>query len=77
MPRPALSVMSSSVGVMLPDGTSLSTLNAEGEMSRADGRSMKETIWHSSPNSPWSLVTIHVLPIFAGSPLKSSIEDLK
>ncbi|TXT05389.1 uncharacterized protein COLE_06709 [Cutaneotrichosporon oleaginosum] len=31
---------------------------------------------HSSPSSPWSLLTVHVLPLFAGSPLKTAIEDL-
>ncbi|TXT08858.1 hypothetical protein VHUM_02986 [Vanrija humicola] len=37
---------------------------------------MLQTILHSSPNSPWSLLTVHVLPVFAGSPLKTAIEDL-
>jgi hypothetical protein len=75
--RPALSAMSSSIGVMLPDGTSLSTVAAEGDARRVTGRGVKETMVYSSPNSPWSLLTIHVLPIFAGSPLKSPMEDLK
>lgn len=76
--RPALSAATSTAGVVvLPDGTALSRSTAEGEMIRTDGRSVKETLAHSSPSSPWSLLTIHVLPIFAGSPLKSSIEDLK
>ncbi|EIW68425.1 hypothetical protein TREMEDRAFT_19618, partial [Tremella mesenterica DSM 1558] len=30
----------------------------------------------SSPNSPWSLLTVHALPLFAGGPLKTPIEDL-
>ena len=71
-----MSAMASSVGVVLPDGTPLSTLPSE-DIPRADGRSMKETMAHSSPSSPWSQVTINVLPIFAGSALKLPIEDLK
>jgi hypothetical protein len=78
-PRPSLSTsgVGSSV-VVLPDGT---TLSAQEGGERAEqvggGRSMAETMAHSSPSSPWSLLTIHVLPLFAGSPLKTPIEDLK
>ena len=41
------------------------------------GRTLMETMAHSSPNSPWSLMTVHVLPLFAGGHLKTPIEDLK
>ncbi|KAK8845627.1 hypothetical protein IAR55_006343 [Kwoniella newhampshirensis] len=34
------------------------------------------TVAHSSPSSPWSLLTVHVLPLFAGGALKTPVEDL-
>ncbi|OWZ77192.1 hypothetical protein C366_04738 [Cryptococcus neoformans Tu401-1] len=34
------------------------------------------TMAHTSPSSPWSLLTVHVLPLFAGSALKTPLEDL-
>ncbi|ORX38306.1 HbrB-like-domain-containing protein [Kockovaella imperatae] len=72
-PRPVNSVipiLSSSSGIVLPDGTTLSR-DAE-----RPGRNMADAIAHSSPSSPWSVLTVHVLPLFAGGPLKTPIEDL-
>ncbi|ORY29683.1 HbrB-like-domain-containing protein [Naematelia encephala] len=76
IPRPSSSSAPSSAGlVVLPDGTALPTehdrITTEG-----GGRSVHETLVHSSPSSPWSLLTVHVLPLFAGGPLKTPIEDL-
>ena len=78
-PRPSLSAASSSSGlVVLPNGTALHTSNGEHERPPLEtGRSVIETLAHSSPSSPWSLLTVHVLPLFAGGPLKTPIEDLK
>ena len=84
-PRPSFSTppSSSSAVVVLPDGTTLSTNNNDhrdrstGDGSAGIGRSVIETMAHSNPSSPWSLLTVHVLPLFAGSPLKTPIEDLK
>jgi hypothetical protein len=81
--RPALPTPSSSSVVILPDGTALPTAPSDSQRSseRAHeagvGRSVQETLAHSSPSSPWSLLTVHVLPLFAGGPLKTPIEDLK
>ncbi len=69
--------------VVLPDGTALPSSNssdlAKDRIADLGGtvRGVRETIAHSRPDSPWSILMIHVLPIFAGSPLKSSIEELK
>ncbi|KAL1405804.1 hypothetical protein Q8F55_007481 [Vanrija albida] len=62
--------------IVLPDGTSLPTGADGGRPERDNHPNMLQTILHSSPNSPWSLLTVHVLPVFAGSPLKTAIEDL-
>lgn len=72
---------SSSAGgvLVLPDGTTLATGDNGGRPERdpAPSTSMMHAVAHSSPNSPWSLLTVHVLPVFAGSPLRTPIEDLK
>lgn len=60
--------------LVLPDGTKLA--NVEGARPDRDPHAVHQTIAHSGPNSPWSLLTVHVLPVFAGSPLKTPIEDL-
>lgn len=76
--RPGSSAASASMMGMSSASASASALTAHGEILRGGGvRSVKETLAHSSPSSPWSLLTIHALPVFAGSALKSSIEDLK
>ncbi|EJT50474.1 hypothetical protein A1Q1_00215 [Trichosporon asahii var. asahii CBS 2479] len=71
---------SSSAGgvLVLPDGTTLATGDNGGRPERdpAPSTSMMHAVAHSSPNSPWSLLTVHVLPVFAGSPLRTPIEDL-
>lgn len=82
--RPSFAHPTSSGIVVLPNGTALST-NTEDRHGRPErhdlsvgvGRSIIETMAHSSPSSPWSLLTVHVLPLFAGSALKTPIEDLK
>jgi len=78
--RPALPTpTSSSSVVVLPDGTVLPTASNERERPHevGSGRSVQETLAHSSPSSPWSILTVHVLPLFAGGPLRTPIEDLK
>jgi hypothetical protein len=84
--RPSFSQPSSSSGiVVLPDGTALATSGGDhhdrhtdrGDIGIGLGRSIIETMAHSSPSSPWSLLTVHVLPLFAGGALKTPIEDLK
>lgn len=61
----------SGVGMLvLPDGTKLPVSDGR------DTNTMHQALSHSSPNSPWSLLTVHVLPVFAGSPLKTPLEDL-
>lgn len=74
---PSTSHSGSSSMILLPDGTALPVGNGVSDAEGVGGRSVTETVAHSSPNSPWSLLTIHVLPLFAGSPLKTAIEDLK
>lgn len=59
--------------LVLPDGTKLAT---SGDPLSQAPTNMHQTMAHSSPNSPWSLLTVHVLPVFAGSPLKTPLEDL-
>lgn len=81
-PRPSIASQSSSSGVVvLPDGTALPTSSGEhnrgGNEPAGPGRNVHETLLHSSASSPWSLLTVHVLPLFAGGPLKTPIEDLK
>jgi len=61
--------------VVLPNGA---TVNSDHhDHTTGGGRSVIETMHHSSPSSPWSLLTVHALPLFAGGPLKTPIEDLK
>lgn len=72
--RPSGSSHTSSSVVVLPNGTTLST--GTNQPTKSDGRHVMDAIHHSSPNSPWSLLTVHVLPLFAGGPLKTPIEDL-
>ncbi|GMK59505.1 hypothetical protein CspeluHIS016_0801110 [Cutaneotrichosporon spelunceum] len=71
MPRPAPPPPSAGGVLLLPDGTTLPT----GE---PGGRPEREPVASGahSTSSPWSLLTVHVLPLFAGSPLKAAIEDL-
>lgn len=73
VPRPAIPSSSSASVLILPDGTKLTT-NSDRP---PDREAMSGMMAYSSPNSPWSLITVHVLPLFAGSPLKTPIEDLK
>lgn len=80
LPRVVAGSPPSAGGVLvLPDGTTLATGDAGGRPERdpAPSTSMMHAVAHSSPNSPWSLLTVHVLPVFAGSPLRTPIEDLK
>jgi hypothetical protein len=61
--------VSPSAGILvLPDGTKLPNVDGVHQVSSQAS--------HTGPNSPWSLLTVHVLPLFAGSPLKTPIEDL-
>ncbi|BEI87489.1 uncharacterized protein CcaverHIS019_0102070 [Cutaneotrichosporon cavernicola] len=71
MPRPAPQPSSAGGVLLLPDGTTLPTGEPGGQPEREPIASGP----HSS-SSPWSLLTVHVLPLFAGSPLKTAIEDL-
>ncbi|ODO11090.1 hypothetical protein I350_01692 [Cryptococcus amylolentus CBS 6273] len=40
------------------------------------GKAESLAMAHTDPNGPWSLLTVHVLPLFAGSAMKTPIEDL-
>ncbi|WVQ68467.1 uncharacterized protein L199_006675 [Kwoniella botswanensis] len=75
-PRPSVSNQSSSGGIVVyPDGTPLTDhQHHQYDLSGRLAESM--TMAHSSPSSPWSLLTVHVLPLFAGSALKTPLEDL-
>ncbi|WWC71360.1 uncharacterized protein I206_105315 [Kwoniella pini CBS 10737] len=77
-PRPSISNQSSSGIVIYPDGTPLAdhhnNHHHQNDLSGRIAESM--TVAHTSPSSPWSLLTVHVLPLFAGSALKTPIEDL-
>ncbi|WWC63521.1 uncharacterized protein I303_106124 [Kwoniella dejecticola CBS 10117] len=77
-PRPSLSNQSSSGIVVYPDGTPLADhQNNHHHQNDLSGRIAESmTVAHTSPSSPWSLLTVHVLPLFAGSALKTPIEDL-
>ncbi|WVN86182.1 uncharacterized protein L203_101343 [Cryptococcus depauperatus CBS 7841] len=68
---------SSSALVVFPDGTPLSDHSVSGHEQWAGKTAENLTVQHTSPSSPWSLLTVHVLPLFAGSALKTPIEDLK
>lgn len=56
---------------------SAALLQAQGEFTRNAARSIRGALEHSSPNSPWSQLTVHALPVFAGSVVKTSMENLK
>lgn len=73
---PTSSSSSSTQGsvIVLPDGT---VLSSAGTGSNAEGRTIAETMAHSSANSPWNVLIMHVLPIFGGSSVHTSIEELK
>lgn len=60
--------------IVLPDGTILSSA---GTGSNPEGRTIAETVAHSSANSPWNVLIMHVLPVFGGGPVHTSIEELK
>ena len=60
--------------IVLPDGT---VLSSAGTGSTGEGRTVAETMAHSSAGSPWNVLVLHVLPLFGGGEIKSSIEDLK
>ncbi|WVF67468.1 hypothetical protein IAT40_002224 [Kwoniella sp. CBS 6097] len=63
--------------VVFPDGTLLSDHAYSSHAHDSSGKIAEHmTLAHSSPSSPWSLLTVHVLPLFAGSALKTPIEDL-
>ncbi|WVQ72042.1 hypothetical protein IAR50_001586 [Cryptococcus sp. DSM 104548] len=40
------------------------------------GKAESLAMAHTDPSGPWSLLTVHVLPLFAGSAMKTPIEDL-
>lgn len=56
---------------------SAALLQAQGEFTRNAARSIRGALEHSSPNSPWSQLTVHALPVFTGSTVKTSMENLK
>lgn len=60
--------------IVLPDGT---VLSSAGTGSNAEGKTVAETMAHSSANSPWNVLIVHVLPVFGGGPVHTSIEELK
>lgn len=67
--------------VVFPDGTPLADHSQSHGITGHEplmGRVAENmTLAHTSPSSPWSLLTVHVLPLFAGSALKTPLEDLK
>ena len=56
---------------------SAALLQAQGEFTRSAARTIRGALDHSSPNSPWSQLTVHALPVFTGSVVKTSMENLK
>lgn len=75
--RPPTAASSSSAQgsvIILPDGT---VLSSAGTGSNAEGRTVAETMAHSSANSPWNVLIMHVLPVFGGGSVHTSIEELK
>ncbi|KIR54713.1 hypothetical protein I315_02594 [Cryptococcus gattii Ru294] len=66
--------------VVFPDGTPLADHSQSHGITGHEplmGRVAENmTLAHTSPSSPWSLLTVHVLPLFAGSALKTPLEDL-
>ncbi|OCF40125.1 hypothetical protein I317_06076 [Kwoniella heveanensis CBS 569] len=78
--NPSLSTLNPSTNqgvVVFPDGTLLSDHAYHSHAHDSSGKIAENmTLAHSSPSSPWSLLTVHVLPLFAGSALKTPIEDL-
>ncbi|WWC90579.1 uncharacterized protein L201_005515 [Kwoniella dendrophila CBS 6074] len=75
-PRPSISNQSSTGIVVYPDGTPITDHHDSHHHGIAGKVAEHMTMAHSSPNSPWSLLTVHVLPLFAGSALKTPLEDL-
>jgi hypothetical protein len=61
---------------VLPDGTVLSSAGT-GSTGTGENRTVAETMAHSSAGSPWNVLLMHVLPIFGGGEVKTSIEELK
>ena len=80
-----LGLHSASHGLGLPVTRSLSSMTSSsagasgsGIQSRPSISTVIETNSHPShPTSPWSVLTLHVLPVFNGVPLTDAIEDLK
>ena len=60
--------------IVLPDGT---VLSSAGTGSNPEGRTVFETMALTSGNSPWNVLIVHVLPVFGGGPVHTSIEELK
>ena len=50
---------------------------ASGSTRNLGGSSLHSDSHPSHPSSPWSVVTLTVLPVFNGTPLLTPIEDLK
>ncbi|WVQ79584.1 hypothetical protein IAT38_001684 [Cryptococcus sp. DSM 104549] len=83
-PRPSLAnpspLPAPTAVVVFPDGTPLAdhahSHGGSGHEPPVGRVAETMTMAHSSPSSPWSLLTVHVLPLFAGSALKTPIEDL-
>jgi len=60
--------------IVLPDGT---VLSSAGTGSTGENQRVAETMAHSSANSPWNVLLMHVLPLFGGAEVKTPVEELK
>ena len=84
-PSLGLGLHSATHGLGLPVTRSLSSMTSSsaggsgsGIQSRPSISTVIETNSHPShPTSPWSVLTLHILPVFNGVPLTDAIEDLK
>lgn len=84
-PSLGLGLHSASHGLGLPVTRSLSSMTSSsaggsgsGIQSRPSISTVIETNSHPShPTSPWSVLALHILPVFNGVPLTDAIEDLK
>jgi hypothetical protein len=84
-PSLGLGLHSQSYGLGIPVTRSLSSMTSSsagggpsGIQSRPSISTVIEANSHPShPTSPWSVLTLHILPVFNGVPLTDAIEDLK
>jgi hypothetical protein len=71
---PSHSTQAGGAVLVLPDGT---VLSSAGTGSTGENQRVAETMAHSSANSPWNVLLMHVLPLFGGAEVKTPVEELK